>query len=247
MKRFMLFVSIAIVALGAAGEVRAKPKSGPRNGILNISTRVQTGNNWEVWQDNRGRDVVSLPGSVPGGYWPKGSGRNYLFGGGLWVGSIDTTGGFQDTLVSWAYNPNSGQSEFGPCSPNGNDSTGETDPLARVYLSTDPFDRAVWPVRDSLGRPVYQSMQDAWAISNDVDTAYNRPPDKPMGVQIIRTAYAWQFAGLADILLYSFEIKNVTKRVPRYQPNGIPLKRLFWVSAWTGTSETRAGPRPMTS
>ena len=225
MKRVLVFLALAALFGGAVGEAFAK-SSGTQNRTLVVSTRKQNGNNWEVWQNNRGMDVVPYVGSE-GGYWPKGSGRNYLSGGGLWVGSIDTTGGFQDTLVSWAYNPNSGNSMFGPCSPNGNDSTGGTDPLARVYLSTDPFDRAVWPVRDSLGRPVYQSMQDAWAISNDVDTMYARSPDKPMGVQIIRTSYAWQFQGLADILLYSFEIKNVTKRVPRYKPNGIPLKRVI--------------------
>ena len=227
MKRFIVLLNIAILALGVFAEARAKSKSGSPSGILVLSTRLQNGNNWEIWQDNRGRDVTSLPGNQPGGFWPKGSGRNYLFGAGLWLGSIDTTGGFQDTLVSWAYNPNSGQSEFGPCSPNGDDSTGERDPLARVYLSTDPLDRAAWPVRDSLGRPIYQSMQDAWAISNDVDPQYMVGNDRPMGVQIIRNAYAWQFAGLADIVLYSFEVKNVTKRVLRYQPNGIPLRRVI--------------------
>lgn len=227
MKRCLVFLSIAILTLGIAGEVQAKPKSTPRYGILSISDRLQNGNNWEIWQDNLGKDIAPQSGSRPGGYWPKGSGRNYIFGGGMWVGSIDTTAGFEDTLVSWGYNPNAGQSEFGPCSPNGNDSTGETDPLARVYLSTDPLDRAVWPVRDSLGRPVYQSMQDAWAIYNDVNPKFRVMPDSAMGVQIIRHVYTWQFAGLADIVFYSWDIKNVTKRVRRYQPNGIPLKRVI--------------------
>ena len=48
MKRFIVLLNIAILALGVFAEARARSKSGSPSGILVLSTRLQNGNNWEI-------------------------------------------------------------------------------------------------------------------------------------------------------------------------------------------------------
>jgi len=168
---------------------------------------VQDTSRWEIWEDNLGRFVMPLPGSSPGGFWPKRTGRNYLFGAGIWVGAMDTTD--RDTVVVVGYNPNSGATEWGSCLPNGDTTGAGSDSLARIYRSDIPRDTAQWPERDSLGRAVYHSHQDLWAIS----AAYSPRTPRPLGVYSIRRSLAWNSPGLwGDIVKMEFEVKNVTGR-----------------------------------
>jgi hypothetical protein len=172
---------------------------------------VQDTSRWEIWQDNRGRFVVPQPGNQPGGYWPKYSGHNYLFGAGIWVGVVDST--LADTAVTWGYNPNSGAAEFAPSMPNGDTAGAIMDSLARVYRSDIPRDTAQWPERDSLGRAIYRSHQDLWAVFNDANPVFMVPPDRPIGLQVIRRSFAWNSPGpWGDIVRMEFEVKNVTGR-----------------------------------
>ncbi len=170
---------------------------------------VQDTNRWEIWQDNLGRFVMPLPGSSPGGFWPKHSGRNYLFGAGIWVGAMDTTD--RDTVVVVGYNPNSGATEWGPCLPNGDTTGAGSDSLARVYCSDVPKDTAQWPERDSLGRAIIFSDKELWAISSALYSP--PPPSRPLGVVTVRRTLAWNSPGLwGDIVKMEFEVKNVTGR-----------------------------------
>ena len=209
MKQFILvLLGAACVAGSLSAETRKPSVFFPIN-----STVVQDTNRWEIWQDNRGRFAVPQPGNQAGGYWPKYSGRNYIFGAGIWVGTIDTTVSPPDTQVTWGYNPNSGQSEYGPAMPNGDTTGAGTDSLARVYRSDIPRDTAQWPERDSSGRAIVASDQELWAISNDVNPIYMVPPDRPIGIQVIRRSYAWNSPGpWGDIVKMAFEVKNVTGR-----------------------------------
>jgi len=176
------------------------------------STVVQDTGNWSIAQDNLGRFVASGSGSRPGGYWPKDSGHGYLFGAGIWVGIIDTTVSPPDTQVTWGYNPNSGQAEFCPSTPDG-DPSRYLDSLARVYDSRNPADTALWPERDSSGRMIVDSHQELWAICNDVNPIYMVAPDSSIGIQVIRRSYAWNSPGpWGDIVKMEFEVKNVTGR-----------------------------------
>lgn len=177
------------------------------------STVAQDTNRWVISEDNLGRFVAPGNGSTPGGIWPKGSGHNYLFGAGIWVGVIDTTVSPPDTQVTWGYNPNSGQAEFAPSMPNGDTAGAITDSLARVYRSDIPRDTAQWPERDSSGRMIVASDQELWAICNDVNPVYMQAPDTPIGVQVIRRSYAWNSPGpWGDIVKMEWEVKNVTGR-----------------------------------
>ena len=201
---------VMLLAGGLVGSVRAGSKA-PAPFVPITSTVVQDTNRWEIWQDNRGRFVVPQPGAKSGGFWPKYSGRNYLFGAGIWVGVVDST--LADTAVTWGYNPNSGGAEFAPSLPNGDTAGAITDSLARVYRSDIPRDTAQWPERDSLGRAIYRSHQDLWAIFNDANPVFLVPPDRPIGLQVIRRSLAWNSPGpWGDIVRMEFEVKNVTGR-----------------------------------
>ena len=177
---------------------------------------VQDTNRWRIAEDNAGMFVYPLGGNS-GGSW---SGRGYLFGGGIWIGCMDTTD--QDTVVAWGYNPNSGASNLGPCLPNGDTTGAGTDSLARIYDSSLPRDTTQWPERDSLGRAIIQSDQELWAICSGL---YQRPPDRPLGVVSVRRSMAWNSPGpWGDIVKMEFEVKNVTGR---YQPPARTLKKVI--------------------
>jgi hypothetical protein len=208
MKRVIL---VLVVAACVAGSLSAEARKPSVFFPIN-STVVQDTNRWEIWQDNRGRFAVPQPGNQPGGYWPKYSGRNYLFGAGIWVGAIDTTVTPPDTQVTWGYNPNSGTAEFCPSTPDG-DPSRYLDSLARVYRSDIPADTAQWPLRDSTGRAIYVSHQDLWTIFNDVNPIYMQTGDSSIGIQVIRRSYAWNSPGpWGDIVKIEHEVKNVTGR-----------------------------------
>ena len=92
------------------------------------------------YQKNQWRLTISNYGTFgyavgsPGGEWPGGSGDMYIYGAGLWLGSIRRSSTGRDTLASVGYNPNSGRSEMTPgCydnAPGGYSSRG----FERVYM-----------------------------------------------------------------------------------------------------------------
>jgi hypothetical protein len=90
---------VMLLAGGLVGSVQAGAKD-PAVFVPIVNYAVQDTNRWQIYQ-GFGRFVRPLPGNHPGGIWPKGSGRNYLYGAGLWVGAMDTTD--HDTVVVRGY------------------------------------------------------------------------------------------------------------------------------------------------
>ncbi len=209
MKRALLVV---LLAGGFAMPLQAGSKAfSPFVPIVNDTAVSDTGR-WEIQQDNMGRFVIPLR-NYSGGYWPKHSGQNYLYGAGIWVGVVDTTRTPADTQVTYGYDPAYGNSSFAPSMPNGDTAGAITDSLARVYRSDLPRDTAQWPERDSLGRMIVASDQELWAIFNDVNPIYMRTGDTSIGLQVIRRSYAWNSPGpWGDIVKIEHEVKNVTGR-----------------------------------
>jgi hypothetical protein len=68
---------VMLLAGFLVGSVQAGAKD-PAVFVPIVNYVVQDTNRWEIWQDF-GRFVTPLPGNQPGGFWPKGSDRNYLF------------------------------------------------------------------------------------------------------------------------------------------------------------------------
>ena len=213
LERVLMGAVLGVLALGflSAGAWGATKAGSPPPPKI-VSTVALNANNWEIWIDNRGRHTVPLPGSQPGGFWPKGTGRNYIFGGGIWVGQLTVTPSKTDTQVTWGYNPNSGGAEFCPTTPDG-DETKYLDPSAKVYLSNNPNDVLSWPEKDAEGKKVIKSLQDSWTKFNDVNPTYMVGTDKPIGVEVKRITYAWPYPQYDNIVYFLFWVKNVTAKL----------------------------------
>jgi len=117
-------------------------------------------------------------------YWPRGSNHNYIFGSGLWLGTIDSV--FSDTLVSVGYGPHGGETEFGP----GLYGQDPNAPYVIIYMYPDPWPAPIDTFPMAPQRP--KSDQDSWCCYNDCDSNYHVPGDtRPIGVEVYQTVYAW--------------------------------------------------------
>jgi hypothetical protein len=142
-----------------------------------------TVSNIEFFTSNFGIFGMDIARSRGGGYWPRGSLNQYIFGGGFWFGAQkymkeknDTT-----TFVSVSYNPNSGSSWFvpgrineeGPAATTGDILGVQQDAVSalkyRTYFSID--------FKTATGDPIISTQGDNWPIwdasSNKQDTLKN--------------------------------------------------------------------------
>jgi len=141
-----------------------------------------------------------------GGLWWQFSGygltNTYIYGAGVWFGTIDSTA---DTLVTIGYGPSGGQFEFSP----GLGGWSVTDPDAIIYLYPNP-----WPpnqARLPMAPLEPISRQDSWCVYNDCDSLYHMAEDtRPIGIEIYQTGYAWDFPVLEDAVFLVFQVKNVS-------------------------------------
>jgi len=206
--RSIIAVALALLALDAAAQAATRAPHVKNSPAKNRSVVQLNANNWSIYTTNYGSCVYPKSGAS-GGYWG-GPSYNYIFGGGLWVGALDTSG---TPHVSLGYYPNSGGSEFGPIDPLTGDTTGwASDPKMRVYVSTNPADLAEWPLRDSLGNPIVKSIQDGYAAYSDVNPAFTFTGEQPLGVRVDQFSYAWNVAQLGDMVFFRYTIKNLTDK-----------------------------------
>ncbi|MEO0137382.1 MAG: T9SS type A sorting domain-containing protein [candidate division WOR-3 bacterium] len=154
--------------------------------------RYNTMGQWEVAISNFGKFGQSRLGNA-GAFWPRGSGHNYIFGAGIWIGSIALNG---DTLVTIGYCPMGGVSEFTPGLPYFNLSN----PDWRVYFSTE-LDYPFVPV----------SFEDGYAVYNDFNPNQHVPNDtRPIGITITLKTFVWPKDWADDVLFLRYIIKNDT-------------------------------------
>ncbi len=158
-------------------------------------------NNVELCVSNYGSFGRSEIGA--GCWWPTGSGHGYIYGAGIWFGTIDSAS--FDTLVTIAYGPHGGECEFAP----GLHGMAVDHPDAVIYQYPHP-----WPPFSATYPMAPQgpfSDQDSWCAYNDCDPAYHIAGDtRPIGIEVYQTVYAWNIPGLDDAVFLSFEIRNVT-------------------------------------
>jgi hypothetical protein len=103
------------------------------------------------YNTNYGIFGLNITANVGGGFWPRGSGNQYIFGGGVWFAALKLKEGETEPrkLAMISYNPNSGNSWLSP----GRISEGDArrDDLSlknRVYFSTDFTPDGVPAVKD---------------------------------------------------------------------------------------------------
>ncbi len=147
---------------------------------------------WEVAISNYGK-FGQTPFVNPGAFWPRNTGKNYIYGAGIWIGGILPNG---DTAVTIGYEPYGGGCEFAPGEPYSN----YADLKWRVYFSSElnyPF-------------PIV-SFEDGYAIYNDFDPWFHIPIDaKPMGITVILKTHTFPKQWADDVLFFKYIIKNDT-------------------------------------
>lgn len=170
--RFLLVPALAaaLCAAGTTHDATARNKPCKRTKKANeqvlrqsrlLDLQKNTESNVELHTTNYGITGLNVDANMGGGYWPRGSGNMYLFGGGLWFGANKQVGDTFLKNVFITYNPNSGNSWAVPGRTADGD---EIDPSLeaqqnnRVYFSTDytaegtpkaGTDGVNWPIWDT--------------------------------------------------------------------------------------------------
>jgi len=192
MYKYISLVCIAVLM----NAVTRDPNNSSRIGDI----KVHDINSVEMCISNYGKIGQTAYGE-PGCWWPNSDGLNYMYGAGIWFGTIDGA----DTLVTIGYGPHGGETEVGP-GLSGQDPYPE---YVMIYMYPDP-----WPAPvDSFPMAPQDivSHQDSWCCYNDSNPDYHIPNDtRPIGIEVYQTVYVWDEPEVADIAFVMWEVKNVS-------------------------------------
>lgn len=121
---FLILGMSAHADVAAKYKINKKDKEQATNLIQKTYTTVydnqkNTVSNFQFFTSNYGIFALDIANNIGGGFWPRGSGNQYLFGGGIWFAAKKQKPGTTDPdsmkkLVTISYNPNSGGSWFVP-------------------------------------------------------------------------------------------------------------------------------------
>ena len=195
MKKYMIVLcTIAVIGFGEARDVMSSREWQ----IVRHDT-----NNVEMCISNYGIFGRGEPGLYAGCWWPTGSNHSYIYGAGIWFGTVDMLTG--DTLVTIGYGPHGGESEFAP----GLAGWPPTHPAAVIYIHPEN-----WPAPpDTLPMAPQElvSHEDSWCCFNDCDSLYHIPGDtRPIGIEVYQTVYAWDISSVEDIIFFTYDVRNVS-------------------------------------
>lgn len=248
-----------IMLLGVSTTLYAKKGDGD-NGKRNLQkTAVFDTKNHDVNRlflpiSNESTFGQNIANGSAGTFWPYPATNDaYIFGAGIWVGALVETGvdangePILKPLVSVGYNPNSGDSEMTP----GGLPLDPDDQDYRVLMSTDlggadaglfpSSTDDLWPFRDSNGNPFSISDQDSWCQYNDFgisehvdDFSTDGIPieERPLGIVITQTGFAYTIPAYRDIVFMTYDITNRTRDLtnsdgsPRF-PDGAVLRDVY--------------------
>jgi hypothetical protein len=160
-------------------------------------------NEVEMCVSNYGKFGQDETGNNGGCWWPIGTTHNYIYGAGIWFGTVDSLTG--DTLVTIGYGPLGGESEFGP----GLSGWPVTHPAAIIYIYPENWP----PPPDTLpmAPQVLISHEDSWCCFNDSDSVYHIAGDtRPVGIEVYQAVYAWDYWFVEDVIFFKYDVKNVS-------------------------------------
>jgi hypothetical protein len=177
-------------------------------------------NKWKcpVYNDGRYGLDNSVGTGVAGGAWPQPLHNCYIFGAGLWFGSIRVRANDPsklDTLVTFGYNPNSGGTEMSPVTVE-NYAEGTGSPNDRIFVyPTDwpPTPRDRWVTASDLDTIVPKenfSLQDMWCAYSDVLSENHVSPGKPQNINVYQSVYAWNYPSNEDIFFITYVVRNAS-------------------------------------
>ena len=217
-------LALALAAL-IPGTADAKPEPGARPrgfrlfarslGAMTVN-RVYLG--LSSAKGNIGVDS-SNSSTIGGGYWPKGTGNQFVFNSGLQIaGKVNNPGGAWDGDVTGAF--------F--FDPKGTTEHGEG--VEPIYNFQNPADAAAWPdaarvpvelnEADNFYNPVLRglvsaSQGDVWFVTWDGNPTLIAGRPHPLGVAVESRGLGWNYpTGNEDIVYFTFSFYNVTASDP---------------------------------
>lgn len=170
---FQLALAAATVSLlgtGVDAHAGTNPKNSgkkrPQEEVLRtgnlLDLQQNTVSNIRFYTTNYGIFGLNVDANAGGGFWPRSSANQYIFGGGVWFAALKRVENDNfNKLVAISYNPNSGQSWFVPGRvADGDEILTDADKIQkyRTYFSTDfggdgtPLnkqDGPNWPIWDA--------------------------------------------------------------------------------------------------
>ncbi len=210
-----------LTLFGWAAILEARTATPPPAGQRIYDMQWLTINKWRCpfYNDGRYGIDITVGSGVAGGSWPQPYKNMYIFGAGLWFGSLKHRPGTEkiDTLVTFGYNPNSGGTEMTPVLTK-NAEGGAGSPDDRIYKYPENFPPPLElrerfgtgnPSLDSLLIPYENfSLQDMWCCYSDAAPENHISPGKPQGIDIYQTVYAWNYPTNQDIFFIIYQIRN---------------------------------------
>ena len=211
-------LALALLVVGVAVARTATPAPG---GTRIYDSKWMSINKWlcPFYNDGRYGIDVSVGSGVAGGSWPQPFKNCYIFGSGVWFGSLKPNASNPaktDTLVTFGYNPNSGGTEMTPTiTAYGADGAGNADD--KIYRYPDdwaiPRDRwiSAYPTDTMIPHLVPKenfSLQDMWCAYSDVLPENHISPGKPQGIDVFQTVYAWNYPTNQDIFFIIYYVRN---------------------------------------
>ncbi len=209
---------LALVAVATVSSAWARSVTPPPGGQRLYDMEWLTINKWKCpfYNDGRYGIDITVGSGVAGGAWPQPLHNCYIFGAGLWFGSLKPRANDPtkvDTLVTFGYNPNSGGTEMSPVTvEHAEDGTGSPNDRIFVYpVDWPPAPRERWVTAaelDSLVPKENFSLQDMWMAYSDVLPENHISPGKPQMVDVFETVYAWNYPSNQDIFFIIYTVRN---------------------------------------
>jgi len=209
---------LVLLAMASTGLVWAHSATPPPPGRRIYDMKWLNINKWKCpfYNDGRYGIDITVGSGQAGGSWPQPFHNCYIFGAGLWFGSLkprtdDPTK--VDTLVTFGYNPNSGGTEMSPVTvEHAEDGSGSPNDRVFVY-PTDwpPAPRDRWvtvPELDTLIPKESFSLMDMWCAYSDVLPENHVSPGKPQFIDVYETVYAWNYPSNQDIFFIIYHVRN---------------------------------------
>ncbi len=193
MKKYVLIICITL-CLGSSTAISSEPARAFQ--IIRHDT-----NQVEMCISNYGKFGQTEAGNA-GCWWPEGTNHNYIYGAGIWFGTID--GVTSDTCVTIGYMCCGGAHEFSP----GLSGWPLDHPCAIIYINPEnwppPADTFPMAPQDLV------SHEDSWCCFNDSNPDFHVFGDTPIGIEVYQTVYEWDLPCVEDIIFLTYEVKNVS-------------------------------------
>ena len=226
-----LFKKLTVSFLILAGVLYARTAT-TQSGTKVYDYAVIDGSELCMYITNYGTFGHNVLTDKSGGWWPRvRRNETYIFGAGVWVGALKRNASNPakwDTVVTFFYNPNSGQSEGTPAlvptwikrdtiinEPDPTDyAKAISDPQARVYLSSSDNAGYPWPIKEvtSSGDTVnyFISTLDSYTRYTDLNPSRQESGSRPLGILVDQWSYQFDVPGLKDITFLIFKVKNIS-------------------------------------